>query len=164
MADAEPRALAALIDTLLPGSERYPSASAAGCLELIERRGREAFGRRFWRQVGEATGDLGPLDAAARTEAVRVFEASRPALFAQLLQAVYLSYYEAPSVAAAIATAHEGYHTRLQPEGHALSPFDPDHPLERPGHARGGYIPTDAVARVERPALPDMAPDLEVRA
>ena len=164
MADTEPGALAALCDTLLPGGERYPSASAAGCLELVERRGRDAFGRRFWHDVLEGVGELTAMDAAARTEAVRAFEAARPTLFAQLLQAAYLSYYEAPAVAAAIARRHDGYHTRLQPEGYSLAPFDPDDPLERPRHARGGYVATGAVTRVARPDLSDMASDLEVRA
>lgn len=55
-------------------------------------------------------------------------------------------------------------YAQLQPDGYAMAPFDPDDPMQRPRHGRGGYVATGDVAGVARPDLADMPADMEVRA
>jgi hypothetical protein len=129
-----------LVDLLLPGDGTFPAASAAGVHERLPGR----LGAAALAELGEA------LDDAPDRAAVERLERERPALFAQLLRAAYLTYYGSPMVAEAIRATGLDYRHPPQPEGYRMAPFDPAR--DAPRHRRGRFLATDEVRRV---ALPD---------
>lgn len=151
--------LAALVDALLPGSERFPSASAVGVQWSLARRwpttGQPLTLDVMLAALGDLGGPLANLDPARRVEMVARFEALHPATFAALRRVAYLSYYEAPSVIAAIAAHGHDYRAAPQPEGYALRPFD--HERDAPRHSRGRYLSTSEVNCVDIGALAHLA-------
>src|SRR6478735_10468660 len=80
--------LAALVDTLLPGSGRYPSASAVGVQWTLAQRWpavQQPLGLdAVLAALADFGGRLSGLDGAQRVDVVRRFEALHPAVFAVL--------------------------------------------------------------------------------
>jgi hypothetical protein len=151
--------LAALVDTLLPGSARYPSASTVGVQWALARRwpatGQPLGLDAVLSAVANLGGPLVGLDETRKIAVVARLEALHPAAFAALRRVVYLSYYEAAAVIAAIAAQGHRYHAAPQPEGYALRPFDRER--DAPQHSRGRYLSTGEVRRVDLGALAHLA-------
>ena len=147
--------LGALVDTLLPGSGRYPSASAVGVQWTLAQRWpavQQPLGLdAVLAALADFGGPLSGLDGAQRVDVVRRFEALHPAVFAVLRRIAYLSYYEAPAVIAAIALHGHDYRAAPQPAGYALRRFDEER--DAPRHSRGRYLSTGEIRRVDVGAL-----------
>ena len=139
--------LAALVDTLLPGGGRYPSASAVDVQWPLAQRwpaSRELLDLdAVLAALADLGGPLSGLDCARRVDVVRRFEALHPAVFAVLRRIAYLSYYEAPAVIAAVASQGHDYRAAPQPAGYALRPFDEER--DAPRHRRGRYLSTHEI-------------------
>ena len=147
-----------LVDVLLPGDGRFPSASDAGT--------HGAVADRLVAQLGETAlddlaktieacgGPFGPLGAAEQQDVVRRFEADHPEQFETLRMIVYLAYYESPAAVRAVRSLGHVYNDAPQPAGYAMAPFDEDDPLQAPSHRRGSYVRTEDVARLDLTPLP----------
>ena len=157
--------LAAFCDTLLPGSDRFPSASAVGAHGVAVDRIRALAGTAALEQLKAALNDCGgPLAAAGPTDRPAIvthLEAEHPALFGLVRLAIYTAYYESPAVIAAVRGLGLDYNDAPQPQGYQLAPFDPTDALNAPAHRRGVYVATDQVRRVDMSALPQdpLAPE-----
>jgi len=128
-------ALDALLDSLLPGGEGFPPASAANIGATVRARLEQLGG-----------------DAAARLAAALLvadglagLERDRPALFDLFRRVAYLAYYEAPAVIAAIRATGIDYRGAPQPRGYDLAPFDPA--TDTPTHGRGHWKTTAETER-----------------
>lgn len=134
--------LAALVDVLLPGDGLFPPAASVGVQWYLAERLRAAQGEaglgRLQAALAAAGGPLTGLAPAARIGVVEQLAEHEPALFADLREASYLGYYQAPAVHAAIRTLGHRYRASPQPDGYALPPFEParDAPRVRRGHYR----------------------------
>ncbi|WP_306120726.1 MULTISPECIES: hypothetical protein [unclassified Roseitalea] len=142
--------LAEVVDALLPGDADFPSAAAIGVQWAVE--------RRLVVMVGANGADrlLAAMDTAFAgapdgESAARALEAAEPDLFAALLRVVYFTYYEHPSVIAAIRALGHDYNDAPQPKGYAMDPFNPATDL--PARPTGSYVPTDQVRRVDLSGL-----------
>ena len=125
-------ALAALLDTLLPGGEGFPSAAAAGIAATVRTR------------LG-ADVEMRLAAALLVADGIAGLERDRPALFDQFRRVAYLAYYEAPAVIAAIRASGIDYRGAPQPRGYDLSPFDPA--SDAPTHQRGHWKTTAETER-----------------
>lgn len=143
--------LAALVDTMIPGDELFPSAAAVGTHGLVGPRLRQLLGRDGLARLSAALGPLAALDRGGRETAIARLESADPELFAALRMTVYLSYYEQPAVVDAVRAMGHDYNDAPQPDGYALPPFDPDQDL--PKRPRGAFVPTAEVRRVDLTAL-----------
>ncbi|MEZ5667348.1 MAG: hypothetical protein R3F55_07930 [Alphaproteobacteria bacterium] len=147
--------LVALVDALVPGDGAFPPASAVGAqARLVERLDRlvgdGAIGRVV-EALAAAGGPLHMLSGRQRAAVLQAVQAAQPDLFAAVLKAVYLGYYESPLVHAAIRALGHPYNTRLLPGGYAVAPFDPA--IDAPSHRRGRCLATADVARVDLAGL-----------
>jgi hypothetical protein len=134
------QALNAVADTMLPGAGDYPPASHVGVTEFIEQRMDTAQLEALTRMLADAD----PEDPAGIAEWVERLEADDPVGMALLRYLVYTAYYRADDVVRAINRRGFDYHAAPQPYGYTVPE---DIPL--PTHARGSYIPTAGVRRVE---------------
>ncbi|MGI8772725.1 MAG: hypothetical protein ACR2JE_14975 [Acidobacteriaceae bacterium] len=140
------------VEVLLPGDELFPSARDAGfALELMARLEAGGLLGRLEQVVAAVGESFGDFDAEARRAVVARVEAEQPALFADVLKIVYLTYYEQPAVIAAIRAMGLTYNTTPLPDGYPIEPFDPAR--DAPQHHRGRWIQTGDVDRVELSAL-----------
>jgi hypothetical protein len=144
--------LARLVDTLLPGDELFPAASAVGVqallvARLVQMRGASAMGE-LARAITDAGGPLGALDEAGRTAAVAKLQRRYAALFDDVLKVAYLAYYESPVVQDAIRALGFNYHAHPLPGGYTarIGRYDPTR--DGPTHRRGRYTRTEDVRRV----------------
>jgi hypothetical protein len=159
---AERTVLAAALDALLPPEGSFPLPSRTGLIdEFILRRvpppgpgpppypGLDAAGlRALLARLAPHPDPAGGLAALER---------ERPADFLALWRLAVYGYYSRPETLAAIRRdLAPAYHGAPLPLGyaHAIAPWDEGDPLQRPGHARGSYLPTDAVRRVDLALLP----------
>jgi hypothetical protein len=149
-------ALAAVLDTLLPGGEGFPSASATDTAAfLLDQVGSAA--RREWllpllSELDDAAGgEFAAGDAEQRTALLQQLEAVQPLPFAKLLALAYYSYYAQPAVIAAIQALGHDYNQTPQPLGYEMAPFDPANPTHLPAAPRGSYMRTRDIVRVVRP-------------
>ncbi len=152
--------LADLVEVLLPGDASWPSGRTVGvqsllALRLLEQRGKAEF-TRVTKAVLAAGGPLAGLDEAARIALVARFEAEEPELFGWLRDVAYVTYYENPFVAEVINAKGHIYELRPHLKGYPVPGFDPER--NTPRHGRGGYVPTEAVHRLDTAAL-DLASD-----
>jgi hypothetical protein len=153
------RLFAALVDTLLPGTDNWPSGATVGVQAELARRLLQQRGEDVLTQVIDVLrADAAALlsnDEAARVAAVAAWEARDKDLFGWIRDAVYHTYYESPFVVQAIN--RHGHSYKLVPHltGYGLPRFDPQR--DTPRHGRGGWIPTAAVTRVavETLGMPD---------
>ena len=158
----DPAALAAmlkdLLDVLLPGDGRFPSASEAGAHGVVADRLAAQLGEGALDDLAAALdacgGPLAPLDAAAREAVVRRFEESRPEHFETLRMFAYHAYYESPAVVRAVRALGHVYNDAPQPEGYVMAPFDESDPSQAPAHRRGAYVRTEDVTRLDLAPLP----------
>jgi hypothetical protein len=147
--------LAGLADTLIPGDEHWPSASATGAqaalaTRLIEERGEPELAKlvaAILRSGGPFTG----RPEAERVAIVEAFEAAEPALFGWVRDAVFFAYYESPFVITAINAQGHPYRQRPHLKGYPLPRFDLVQ--DTPQHGRGRYLPTDSVRPVDTSTL-----------
>ncbi|MGF1473986.1 MAG: hypothetical protein ACFB6S_00290 [Geminicoccaceae bacterium] len=134
----------ALVDTLIPGDDRFPPASLVGThghlvTRLRELHGPEALAQAL-QKLGEAAGALATRDPSERNTAVGRFEQADPALFQMLRMITYLSYYEQPAVIDVLRGMGFDYNDAPLPDGYRLEPFDPA--TDRPRTARGSFVST----------------------
>jgi hypothetical protein len=116
--------IGAIMDTLLPGGEGFPSASEAGASDWILTEERLLLPLRAL--ADKVPRDFEAMTQAARAEMLAVLEAKFPSLFSDAVVASYSAYYTRPGVLAVIE-AECGYKARApQPGGYDVSPFDPD--------------------------------------
>jgi hypothetical protein len=149
--------LALLADTLLPGDELFPAATAVGVHHLLasrlaQLRGALALGE-LADAISDAGGPLGVLDDAGRSAAVAKIQRRYAALFDDVLRVAFLTYYESPIVQDAIRELGFSYHAHPLPGGYAeqIGRFDPAN--DAPTHGRGCYIRTEDVRRVSLDGL-----------
>jgi hypothetical protein len=143
--------LAALVDTMIPGDELFPSAAAVGTHGLVGPRLRQLLGRDGLARLSATLGPLAALDRAGREAAVGRLEKADPELFGIVQMTIYLSYYEQPAVVAAVRAMGHDYNDAPQPDGYALPPFDPD--LDLPRRPRGAFVATAEVRRLDLTTL-----------
>lgn len=150
--------LEALLDTLLPGNDCFPSAAEVGLHGVFVDRLRASAGADALNELATRLeahgGPLGGLSPAARRAVVERLAAADAGLFGQVRMIAYLAYYESPLVVQVLQALGHVYNHAPLPDGYALAPFDPDDPFQAPRHGRGRYVPTDAVRRVALDTLP----------
>jgi hypothetical protein len=147
MAIDENEALVGLMDALLPGGAGFPAASATGMAALLAARLRHADAALPGRLAASLAAAEAPKDSAAWHDAAAKLQASEPELFDELRKYAYLTYYEQPDVIAAIRALGFRYNDAPLPAGYPDEPFDVA--KDAPRHARGRWVPTDAVQRVD---------------
>ncbi len=145
MTPADDTLLQGLIDTLLPGGHGFPAASATGMAGLLAARLHAADPALLGR-IAEGLGAL-PDGPDGWHDAVARLEASEPKLFDEVRKYAYLTYYEQPGVTAAIRALGLRYNDAPLPEGYPAEPFDAG--LDAPRHARGRWVATEQVQRVD---------------
>jgi hypothetical protein len=144
----EEKVLLGIVDTLLPGGAGFPIASATGMIQQVASRLCLVDVNLLKRlaSVFAAGGGL-PLDEPAWRDAVSRLEVLEPKMFNEVRKYTYLTYYEQPPVIGAIRALGFHYNDAPLPEGYTNEPFE--HARDAPRHARGRWIPTDAVQRVD---------------
>lgn len=151
----------ALVDTLVPGDGRFPAASAVGTHGLAAERWRDWHGEAEAEALAEALraagGPLHPHDPGKQVDVLRRLERDAPGLFGALRAVVYLAYYGQPEVCDAIRALGFAYNDAPLPAGYALPAFDTG--AHAPQHARGSYVATDAVRRVDLAGLDFLSRD-----
>lgn len=148
--------VAAVLDTLLPGGEGFPNASATATPAfLLDQVGAIALHQWLLPLLAgldeAAGGSFAARTPEHRTTLLQQLEATQPLLFARLLALAYYSYYAQPAVIAAIQSLGYDYHQTPQPLGYTMDPFDPATPTHLPSTPRGTYKRTLDMARVVRP-------------
>ena len=162
LTEGERRTLGTALDALLPPGGSFPLPSANDLIDgFILRRvplagagpvpypGFDADGLRA--TLAELAQDADPVAGLER------LERERPATFAGLWRLAVYGYYSRAETIAAIARDHApAYHGAPLPLGyaHAIAPWDPDDPLQRPSVPRGSYQPTETIRRIDLRALP----------
>lgn len=143
-----------LVDELIPGDVRWPSASELGVhgVVLLRLLGDQS---RIVEQV-VAVLDCGPHGllsevSASRVSAIRQFEEANPVLFEKIYTVAMLAYYEMPGVVEAIRAGGRQYSAFPHANGYPMPVFD----LERdtPVHGRGYYLRTDDVVPLDLSSL-----------
>ena len=152
----ESEALVAMMDTLLPGGEGFPAASATGMLFVFAARLRAVNKSLPSRLIGAvaAQGAL-PADADGWRAALTRLEVVEPKLFEELRKYAFLTYYEQPMTIAAIRALGLRYNTAPLPEGYPTEPFEAER--DAPRHQRGRWTATSEVRPVDLAQL-----DLEI--
>lgn len=149
--------LSALVDILIPGDRDFPSASTAGAHGLVFQRLRVNPGLPALGHVTETLNRDGHFVTStqnARIAAVARLETDEPVLFSQIRLTTYFSYYELPTVVAAMRAIGHDYNDAPQPLGYVMPPFDPARHL--PSVPRGSYKATAEMARIDLTALSDL--------
>lgn len=135
--EATRRALATVVDVLIPAGDGYPAASDAGVVDYVQ--------ARCSAQDAEMVGALCvPAAEAADVQAhLEALELSEPEAFAWLLQFAYHGYYASSLVIGTLNVKGYDYHGAPQPFGYVVDEVPPT-----PSGSRGSYIPTEEVRRV----------------
>jgi hypothetical protein len=144
----EEKVLLGLVDTLLPGGAGFPVASTASMIEQVATRLCLVDVNLLKRltAVFAAPGGL-PRDESGWRDAASRLEVLEPKMFDEVRKYTYLTYYEQPAVIEAIRALGFHYNDAPLPAGYPNEPFE--HARDAPRHARGRWIPTDAVQRVD---------------
>jgi hypothetical protein len=137
------RLVEALVAVLLPGDGDFPSGAEAGVQGKLAERLLETSGATGLEGLAEA-GEAGP-------DMVRAFEQAEPALFGEVRNIAYLTYYESPFVQEAIRALGFAYNAAPLPKGYGAGRFD--EATDRPTHGRGHYVKTSEVQRVDLSGL-----------
>lgn len=136
--DALRTALSNVVDALIPGDDTLPSASQAQVVRFIEERASPADRDRLQALLPPDRGD-GTVQAALEDLQARHSEE-----FGWLRDLTYHGYYASRRVLAALSEAGHEYHGAPQPLGYAVT-----EPMLMPTAARGRFIPTAEVTRVQ---------------
>jgi hypothetical protein len=148
MTREERRALVALLDTLLPGGEGFPAASASYMVDLFASRLLAVAPEAMAQIIGLVdTGSGLPGDAAGWQAAAYRIEVILPRLFGEFRKQAYLAYYEQPAVITAIRALGITYNDAPLPEGYPQQRFEPAR--DTPTHGRGTWLRTDEITRVD---------------
>lgn len=156
------QALAAFVDTLLPGDDVFPPASETGAQALLADRLRARHGASaVFDLVSDldrlaASGSFGAATIEQREEAVRRLESEAPDRFAFLYAATCYAYYASPFVTAAIRSLGHAYNEAPQPDGYDLPKFDFTPGINVPFAPKGTYKATWAIERVDLSSLTDL--------
>ncbi len=145
--------LRTLADTLIPGGEGFPAASATGAVSsLLAARlcGADAALPAKLMAAVAAQGAL-PASPQAWRACVARLQAVEPKLFGELRKYTYLTYYEQPETIAAIRAMGLRYNTAPLPEGYSTEPFEASR--DAPRHSRGRWVATEDIKRVDISAL-----------
>lgn len=155
--------LAAALDALLPPEGSFPAPSRTGLIDdfILVRVPPETNG--FVPYPGLHAAHLKALlaelaSAPDMTAALRQLEAEQPANFTALWRLAVFGYYSRPETLAAIQRdLAPNYHGAPLPLGydHVIPPWDANDPLQNPRHARGSYVRTEDVRRVQLPDAPE---------
>jgi hypothetical protein len=145
----------AIVDTLLPGDDDFPAASATGIQPVVIQRLRQRLGPDAPAELVRALGEgFDSLPASERVEAMTAFAESSPLLFAELRFATYFAYYETPAVIQALQKLGHQYNLSPLPHGYTMDPFDPA--IGVPSNPRGSYKATESVERLDISSLADL--------
>lgn len=136
-----------IADVMLPGDDRFPSAGASGAAASLLGRLRA---EGLLTQLAAAVPN-GLEEGPAARDVVALLETSDPPLFDALRKVIFITYYEQPSVLAAIRALGIPINTTPLPQGYPAEPFDPE--ADGPKHQRGRWLRTEDVARVNLSAL-----------
>lgn len=144
----EEKVLLGLMDTLLPGGAGFPVASATGMIQQVVTRLCLVDVNLLKRLAAMfAAGGRVPLDESGWRDAASRLEVLEPKMFDEVRKYTYLTYYEQPLVIEAIRALGFHYNDAPLPAGYPNEPFE--HARDVPRYARGRWIPTDAVQRVD---------------
>jgi hypothetical protein len=144
----EETVLLGLMDTLLPGGAGFPAASATGMTQLVATRLCLADVNLLKRLAAIfAAWGRAPQDESGWHGAASRLEVFEPKMFDEIRKYTYLTYYEQPLVIEAIRALGLHYNDAPLPAGYPNEPFE--HARDAPRYARGRWIPTDAVQRVD---------------
>ncbi len=114
--------LDALLDTMLPGGDGFPSASAAGVREWLL--GESRFAHALAEVLELLPERFEDQEFDVRAELLAKIEKTAPGRFNDAVLAAYSGYYTRPSVLAVIETACGYKAGPPQPGGYELPPFD----------------------------------------
>ncbi len=117
----ETLAIDALTDTLLPGGDGFPAASAVGIGAWIA--ARAAYSDALRDVLALLSPGFHELAPGPREAEARDVEVRHPVVFERFVQAAYAGYYTSLPVLSVIEEA-TGYHARPQPFGYAPPAFD----------------------------------------
>lgn len=150
-----PRELAALFaqlaDELIPGDDAWPSASSIGVQGIMLLRFAEEHGEKDVQRLAAALLAAGaPFTGKAEAERRAIVErlaAQEPDHFDRLRAAAVFAYYESPIIVEAIRQSGRPYQMSPHKSGYPRQRFDIER--DKPKHARGAYVPTDQVKRID---------------
>jgi hypothetical protein len=154
-----PRELAALFaqlaDELIPGDATWPSASSIGVQGIMLLRFTEENGEKDVLRLAVALLAAGAPFAgkseAERRAIVETLAKQEPDLFDRIRAAAVFAYYESPIVAEAIRQSGRPYQMSPHKSGYPRQRFDIER--DKPKHARGAYVPTERVKRIDISSL-----------
>lgn len=154
-----PRELAALFaqlaDELIPGDATWPSASSIGVQGIMLLRFTEENGEKDVLRLASALLAAGApftgKSEADRRAIVETLARNEPDLFDRLRAAAVFAYYESPIVAEAIRQSGRPYQMSPHKAGYPRQRFDIER--DKPKHARGAYVQTNQVKRIDISSL-----------
>lgn len=144
--------LTVIVDTLLPGGDGFPPASAVGTAGYMMGKMRPAD-MGDWLRPGLveietlSRGDFLSANEMERVETLQRVQEEHRTLFERLLALTYYSYYAQPAVVDVIRRMGFDYKHAPQPLGYMMVPFDPDDPEMLPSQPRGHYKRTGDLDR-----------------
>lgn len=144
--------LTVVVDTLLPGGDGFPPASAVGTVGYMMGKMRPSD-MGDWLRPGLAEiealsrGDFLSANEMERAETLQRTQKEQQTLFERLLALTYYSYYAQPAVVDVIRRMGFDYNHAPQPLGYTMAPFDPGNPAMLPAQPRGHYKGTGDVDR-----------------
>ncbi|MFM8593957.1 MAG: hypothetical protein ACKOCK_06155 [Chloroflexota bacterium] len=152
-------ALRAFVDTLIPGDDEFPAASAVGVDRLLAERLPMLAGADAIARLELAVGDLSLMTEAQRIAAVAAWQAADPVGFGHARTATYLAYYARPEVVQAIRGLGIAYNDAPQPLGYRLAPWDlrqaPEGDTPSPTLSAFTYKRTAEITRISQTFTPD---------
>lgn len=129
---ARARLAEAVVDTLVPGDDAWPPASATGAATYVDASAFTSPGLRplLLRALDEvrelaagAGGQFPDLPAGQREQVLRELETRDPAVFPALLELTLEAYYRSPLVDRPLRE-RAGYRSEVARDGVTLPPFD----------------------------------------
>ena len=114
--------LRALVDTMLPGGEGFPSASAANVPEWLS--GHSRFGPVVVGFLESLPGEFEHMSSREQTDVLSALEDDDPQRFNEVVIAIYSAYYNRPDVLRVIESVCGYKAVPPQPGGYELPPFD----------------------------------------
>jgi hypothetical protein len=122
----------AVVDSLVPGDDAWPAASATGAAAYLDATAFTSPGLRplllraldsVSELARDAGGDLLELDANKREQVLASLEAADPSAFQMLLELTLEAYYRSDLIRRPLRE-RAGYRTEIARDGVSLPPFD----------------------------------------